>query len=55
MAGRIAVGRLGRFILSKVCAAYALTAVWAGTADVACAVFAVRVHQADEQKDKVYM
>jgi len=41
--------------LSKECAAYALIAVWAGAADAACAVFAVRVHQADEQKDKVYM
>jgi hypothetical protein len=38
-----------------VCATYALIVVWAGAADAACAFFAVRVHQADEQKDKVYM
>ncbi len=55
MAGRIAVGQMSCFIHQKVCATYALTAVWAGVADAACAVFAVRAHQADEQKDKVYM
>ena len=44
MAGRIAVGQMSCFIHQKVCATYALTAV-----------FAVRAHQADEQKDKVYM
>jgi len=38
-----------------VCATYGLTAVWAGAADAACAVFAVRVLEADEQKDKVYV
>ena len=48
-------GEAEQLYLSKVCATYALTAVWAGAADAACAVFAVRVHQADEQNAKVYM
>ena len=33
MAGRIAVGQMSCFIHQKVCATYALTAVWAGAAD----------------------